>query len=233
MDARLDAVETGLEAVSRLSSATAKGQGKERSQRLVLVLAAGSFIERVVALVDKWNTGAEAARAGAGSGASASGRGDRPEPLKCQLWAAVAEQLVEQGVWEPVRSTLLATPASAIEASFIKPAQDADRPLTFTLGGAQHKSRAFVQGSSDCGDKVCRRGLATLGAQKWKVHTLDPPPGCVGGVFLGHTAEEVTTFFKGKGKGGRGPPPGLGAQKRGAQQRLSVAAQRELKLGKQ
>ena len=53
MDARLDAVETGLEAVSRLSSATAKGQGKERSQRLVLVLATGSFRERVVALVDK------------------------------------------------------------------------------------------------------------------------------------------------------------------------------------
>ena len=52
MDARLDAVERGLEAVSRLSSATAKGQGKERSQRLVLVLATGSFRERVVALVD-------------------------------------------------------------------------------------------------------------------------------------------------------------------------------------
>ena len=53
MDARLDAVERGLKAVSRLSSATAKGQGKERSQRLVLVLATGSFRERVVALVDK------------------------------------------------------------------------------------------------------------------------------------------------------------------------------------
>ena len=139
--------------------------------------------------------------------------GRNPSSVNCGLrWLS---NWWSRGVWEPVRSTLLATPASAIEASFIKPAQDADRPLTFTLGGAQHKSRAFVQGSSDCGGKVCRRGLATLGAQKWKVHTLDPPPGCVGGVFLGHTAEEVTTFFKGKGKGGRGPPPGLGAQKRG------------------
>ena len=54
---------------------------------------------------------------------------------------------------------------------------------------------------------------------------------------LGHPQEEVTVFFKGKGRGGRGSLPGLGAQggggsKRGAQARLSVAGNREPKQGK-
>ena len=100
---------------------------------MVLLLATGSFRERVTALVDKWNTGAEAARTGEGSGSAASGSAEKPLPLKCQLWAAVAAQLVEQGVDEPVKSTLLATPHTAIEASYIKPSQDSDRPLTFAL----------------------------------------------------------------------------------------------------
>ena len=47
MDGRLDTVERGLEAVARLTAATAKAQGKERTQRLVVVLATGVFRERV------------------------------------------------------------------------------------------------------------------------------------------------------------------------------------------
>ena len=136
MDERLDTVERGLEAVARLTAATAKGQGKERTQRLVVVLATGVFRDRVTALVDEWNKGAEAARAGAGAsaGAGSSGGGDgRPPPLKFQLWTAVASQLAAQGLEDPVRTTLDATPPSAIEATYIKPAQDSDRPLVFTV----------------------------------------------------------------------------------------------------
>ena len=86
MDERLDTVERGLEAVARLTAATAKGQGKERTQRLVVVLATGVFRDRVTALVDEWNKGAEAARAGAGAGSSGGGDG-RPPPCGQQLLA--------------------------------------------------------------------------------------------------------------------------------------------------
>ena len=228
MDARLDAVERGLEAVSRLSSATAKGQGKERSQRLVLVLATGSFRERVVALVDKWNTGVEAARAGAGSGASASGGGDRPEPLKCQLWAAVAEQLVERGVGEPLSGAHFWPP---LPAPSRRPSSSRHRMQT-DRSRSHSSSRATWRGSHKLAVAKSAEGVWPPCGLKSGRYTPGTLHRAVLEECLGHTAEEVTTFFKGKGKGGRGPPPGLGARKRGAQQRLSVTAQHEPKLGK-
>ena len=244
MDERLDTVERGLEAVARLTAATAKGQGKERTQRLVVVLATGVFRGRVTALVDEWNKGAEAARAGAGAsaGAGPSGGGDgRPPPLKFQLWTAVASQLAAQGLEDPVRTTLDATPPSAIEATYIKPAQDSDRPLVFTV-----LFRNNLEGLN------ARAALASNAVGKVVGKSQDgtwPPCGLKAGRFtpgslhravledcLGHSPEEVNAYFKGKGgKGGKGTPPGLGplgGSKRGAAQRLSVAAPREAQRAK-
>ena len=120
--------------------------------RLVLAFCAGPFKERVLELLRNWEVGAAAAGqaavgegGGAGAGAMAgveAGSGsagmevavDRPPPLKFQLWGAMVAQLVVQGVVDPVKTTLLSTPISAVEAvQYRIPSEPSDLPFMFTM----------------------------------------------------------------------------------------------------
>ena len=149
---RLTKVEKQLQGVAQLAAMSAKGQGKERAGRLVLVFCASGFKERVLELLRNWEVGAAAARhaaeggktgvvAGAASGgeagSSSAGRevaAERPPPLKFQLWGAMVAQLVAQGVEEPVKTTLLSTPVSAVEAvQYRIPEEPNDSPFIFTM----------------------------------------------------------------------------------------------------
>lgn len=258
LPARVDALEKGLVGVARLTAATAKGQGKERSGRLVLCFASGEFRERVLDLLREWDRGAAAARStrggsaeGAGGGAAALGSADSagtgtgarppaPEPLKMQLHRAVVDQLIAQGVTDPVKSTLQATPTSALEACNCRMPDeiDASKPFIFTLLYRPNLEGLAARGALD--------SLAVKEAVSKKMGAW-PPLGIKPGRFLpgvlhrevltgqlGYTEDTVREWFKGKGQGKGGKPGSGGAveqlgSKRGAEKRLSLDAAREPK----
>ena len=70
LPSRVDALERGLQGVA------ARGQGKERSGRLVLCFASGSFREHVLDLLRTWEQGAAAARATQRGGQEREGGGE-------------------------------------------------------------------------------------------------------------------------------------------------------------
>ena len=91
VEARLAAVEDHLGSVSKLAAATAKGQGKERTGRLVVVFSTGGFKERVLEILRQWDAGdaafknaegGEGGEGGRGSAASSGAGEGRPPPLK-------------------------------------------------------------------------------------------------------------------------------------------------------
>ena len=142
VEARLAAVEDHLGSVSKLAAATARGQGKERTGRLVVVFSTGGFKERVLEILRQWAgaaafknaEGGEGGEGGRGSAASSGAGEGRPPPLKYQLYQAMVEQLATQGLGEPVLTTLRATPGSAIESTTAKlPENIGDGAFIFTL----------------------------------------------------------------------------------------------------
>ena len=239
MEARLAAVEDHLGSVSKLAAATAKGQGKERTGRLVVVFSTGGFKERVLEILRQWDAGAaafknaeggEGGEGGRGSAASSGAGEGRPPPLKYQLYQAMVEQLATQGLGEPVLTTLRATPGSAIESTTAKlPESIGDGAFIFTLLFQPNleglAARAALQSTTakqavqkkgsiwpECGIKPAR-----FAPGKYHREVLQ---------FQGYSEEDQVGYFKGKkggkggGRDGRNAAPG----KRAASHRLSVSA---------
>ena len=141
--------------------------------------------------------------AGTGSGA----RLPTPEPLKVQLHRAVVEQLVQQGLCDPVKTTLQTTPTSALEACNCRMPEEVDpnKPLIFTLLYRPNIEGLAARGALD--------SLAVKEAVSKKLGSW-PPLGIKPGRFLpgalhrevltgqlGFTEESVREWNKGKGQG--------------------------------
>ena len=128
LDQRLAAVELGLRHVGDLAASTAKGLGKDKTQRQILVFATGAFKQSVLEAKEQWDAGAAAARTPGG----VSGADARPVPFKWQLLRLVIEALKAQGLSGEVLAELQALEISCLEVMFLS-ANDTDRPVILTL----------------------------------------------------------------------------------------------------
>ena len=128
LDQRLAAVELGLRHVGDLAASTAKGLGKDKTQRQILVFATGAFKQSVLEAKEQWDAGAAAARTPGG----VSGADARPVPFKWQLLRLVIEALKAQGLSGEVLAELQALEISCLEAMFLS-ATDTDRPVILTF----------------------------------------------------------------------------------------------------
>ena len=168
VEERLQQLETQVDGVARLASATAKGTGKDRAGRVVVCFGTGAFKESILDCLRQWETGAEAARlakaeGGAASGAAGTGNeGGKPPPLKMQLFTKVVEQLVRQGVGEPVASTLRHTRQTAVESAYCKKPEATDeRPVIFTISFKGNIEGLAARGALDSQtvrDAIAKRG---------------------------------------------------------------------------
>ena len=228
LDTRLKYVEGALHSTQILASLTAKGVGRDRNQRQVVLFLTGTFREKVADSWRVWREGAAASRE-----AGDAGR-DRPKAWKCQLFDMVVGQLGVQGVSEGLRQQLHALPISAVEACFHKePPVESDKPWVCSLLFRQ--SAEGLQGRS-----LLVRGAVRKGSSGYPELGIRPSAFYPGPAHrevledLGHDESDIRAYFrggKGKGKGGKGvgaeSSDGLGGGgKRRADRRLSVVAER-------
>ena len=221
LDQRLAAVELGLRHVGDLAASTAKGLGKDKTQRQILVFATGVFKQSVLEAKEQWDAGAAAART---SGA-ASGTDARPVPFKWQLLRMVIEALQAQGLSGEVLAELQALEISCLEAMFLS-ATDTDRPviLTFLFRPTQEGLQALDLFTRDMVRHACAKkggDWAPCGIRQRRYL----PNRQVRTVLtdLGYPDEAVNAYWKGKGRGAAGVSPAGGA-KRPAERRGSAVA---------
>lgn len=100
MEDRVSVLENRVANVSNLAATTAKGVGKDRSQRQMVVFATGEFKQRLLELLEKWVAGAQAAKA------STTPSETTILPFKLQVVQAVVAQLENQGLTGEILSTL-------------------------------------------------------------------------------------------------------------------------------
>ena len=135
---------------------------------------------------------------------------------------------------DPVETTLLSTPISAVEAvQYRIPSEPSDLPFIFTMLFKPNleglAARAALDSASVCNAIAKRNGTwPELGIKAGRFRPGQLHSEVLQG--LGHSQDEISDFFKGKGKGrGKGAGVETAPTKRGASQRLSVTASRDTK----
>ena len=220
MEDRVSVLENRVANVSNLAATTAKGVGKDRSQRQMVVFATGEFKQRLLELLEKWVAGAQAAKA------STTPSETTILPFKLQVVQAVVAQLENQGLTGEILSTLKMAPRQAVEACFYKdPPTEADKAwILNVLFSCTSEGLALRS--------LFNRPEVQLLVAKNKTTGEFPPCGLRAARFMpgpvlrqvlsdvGHSEEQIKGWFKGKGKGAQSSASG----KRPADRRGSTLA---------
>lgn len=230
VDARVSSLEQRVEHVAALSAATAKGVGKDRQSRQVVLFITGSFRAAVDEAFGRWEEGAKLARAKRAEGLSS---GSEPVlPWKVQVVRLCAGQLAKQGLAGQTLALVNEVDRDAVESCFCgAPPDDVSRPwilnILFTPSLAGLSARALFS-RPELLQCVQKGAAGAVGYPELGIRPARFAPGPLLRAVLndnGHADEQLREWWGrgGKGKGKGGPRP-EGGKKRGAEQRASVVA---------
>lgn len=220
LERRLEAAESQLRAVGSLATTTAKGLGKDRSQRQLLAFCSQGLRQQVLELKDKWDRGAQTART---QGVSVA---ERPPPLKYQMFEQIIGALEAQGLSGEPLAEIKSIECTAIEALFVNvPANGQVAILTFLFRPTHEGLQAL-----DLFSRPAVREAIRKRDGQWPACGLRSgrylPSREVRSVLegLGHSDESIRDYWS-KGKG-RGNSP-VGGGKRRNDQRPSLLASQD------